>query len=119
MPKYEYNYENATEKRESQKLYGRLDIPHDDPSKHPEHLQQHAHLQVLQREALNGNERVVQEMLELISDSQLGDTIKMIQSTVKSVGREIDLSDAEQRHSDYSRQQYNRAMGITVPDENK
>ena len=117
MPKYEFNYENATEKRESQKLHGRLDIPHDDPSKHPEHLKQHAHLQVLQREALNGNERVVQEMLELISDSQLGDTIKMIHSTVKSVGREIDLSDAEQRHSDYSRQQYNHAMGITVPDE--
>ena len=116
MPKYEFNYENATEKRKSQELHGRLDIPHDDPSKHPEHLKQHAHLQVLQREALNGNERVVQEMLELISDSQLGDTIKMIQSTVKSVGREIDLSDAEQRHSDYSRQQYNHAMGITIED---
>ena len=29
--KYEYNYENATEKRASQEKYGRLDIPHDDP----------------------------------------------------------------------------------------
>ena len=116
MPKYEFNYENATEKRESQKLHGRLDIPHDDPSKHPEHLKQHEHLQILQREALNGNERVVQEMLEEVSDSQLGDTIKMIQSTVKSVGRKIDLHDAEKRHSDYSRQQYNHAMGITVND---
>ena len=55
-------------------------------------------------------------MLELVSDCQLGDTIKMIQSTVKSVGRKIDLHDAEKRHSDYSRQQYNRAMGITVND---
>ena len=55
MGNYEYNYENATEKRESQKRYGRLDIPHDDPSKHPEHLNQHEHLQILQREALNGN----------------------------------------------------------------
>ena len=116
MPKYEFNYENATEKRESQKLHGRLDIPHDDPSKHPEHQKQHEHLQILQREALNGNERVVQEMLELVSDSQLGDTIKMIQSTVKSVGRKIDFPDAEKRHSDYRRQQYNRAMGITVND---
>ena len=116
MPKYEFNYENATEKRESQKLHGRIDIPHDDPSKHPEHLKQHEHLQILQREALNGNERVVQEMLEEVSDSQLGDTIKMIHSTVKSVGRKIDLHDAEKRHSDYSRQQYNHAMGITIED---
>ena len=116
MPKYEFNYENATEKRESQKLHGRLDIPHDDPSKHPEHLKQHEHLQILQREALNGNERVVQEMLEEVSASQLGDTIQMIHSTVKSVGRKIDLHDAEKRHSDYSRQQYNHAMGITVND---
>ena len=34
---YEYNYENATEKRESQKRHGRIDIPHDDPENHPEH----------------------------------------------------------------------------------
>ena len=55
-------------------------------------------------------------MLEEVSDSQLGDMIKMIHSTVKSVGREIDLHDAEKRHSDYSRQQYNHAMGITIED---
>ena len=114
MGKYEYNYENATEKRESQKRHGRIDIPHDDPSKHPEHLKQHEHLQILQREALNGNERVVQEMLEEVSDSQLGDTIKMIHSTVKSMGREIDLHDAEKRYTNYSRQRYNHAMGITI-----
>ena len=114
MPKYEFNYENATEKRESQKLHGRIDIPHDDPSKHPEHLKQHEHLQILQREALNGNEEIVRQMLEEISDSQLGDTIKMIHSTVKSVGREIDLHDAEVRYTNYSRQRYNRAMGITI-----
>ena len=114
MPKYEFNYENATEKRKSQKLHGRIDIPHDDPSKHPEHLKQHEHLQILQREALNGNERVVQEMLEEVSDSQLGDTIKMIHSTVKSMGREIDLHDAEKRYTNYSRQRYNYAMGITI-----
>ena len=114
MGKYKYNYENATEKRASQKRHGRIAIPHDDPSKHPEHLKQHEHLQILQREALNGNERVVQEMLEEISDSQLGDTIQMIHSTVKSVGREIDLHDAEKRYTNYSRQRYNHAMGITI-----
>ena len=43
--KYEYNYENATEKRASQEKYGRIDIPHDAPEKHPEHLWQHNHLQ--------------------------------------------------------------------------
>ena len=114
MSKYKYNYENATEKRESQRLHGRIDIPHDDPSKHPEHLKQHEHLQILQREALNGNEEIVRQMLEEISDSQLGDTIQMIHSTVKSVGREIDLHDAEKRYTNYSRQRYNHAMGITI-----
>ena len=114
--KYEYNFENATEKRESQKRHGRIDIPHDDPSKHPEHLKQHEHLQILQREALNGNEEIVRQMLEEVSNSQLGDTIQMIHSTVKSVGREIDLSDAEERSSNYSRQRYNHAMGITIED---
>ena len=117
MSTYKYNYENATEKRKSQELHGRLDIPHDDPSKHPEHLKQHEHLQILQREALNGNERVVQEMLEEISDSQLGDTIQMIKATVKSVDREIDLHDAEVRYTNYSRQRYNHAMGITIDEE--
>ena len=114
MGKYKYNYENATEKRESQRLHGRIDIPHDDPANHPEHLKQHEHLQILQREALNGNEEIVRQMLEEISDSQLGDTIKMIHSTVKSVGREIDLHDAEKRYTNYSRQRYNHAMGITI-----
>ena len=114
MGKYKYNYENATEKRESQRLHGRIDIPHDDPANHPEHLRQHEHLQILQREALNGNEEIVRQMLEEISDSQLGDTIQMIHSTVKSVGREIDLHDAEKRYTNYSRQRYNHAMGITI-----
>ena len=71
MPKYEFNYENATEKRESQKLHGRIDIPHDDPSKHPEHLKQHEHLQILQREALNGNEEIVRQMLEEVTKKSL------------------------------------------------
>ena len=91
MVSYEYNYENATEKRAAQKKYGRLDIPHDDPTKHPEHLNQHEHLQILQREALNGNEEKVREMIEVLPNHQKEDTIKMIKASVKSVGRTINI----------------------------
>ena len=92
MSKYKYNYENATEKRESQKLHGRIDIPHDDPQKHPEHLNQHNHLQILQREALNGNVEKVKEMIAELPEHQRKDTIEMIIATVKSTGRTIELS---------------------------
>ena len=88
---YEYNYENATEKRKSQAKYGRLDIPHDSPENHPEHLKQHEHLQILQREALNGNVDKVKEMIEELPETQRGDTIEMVKRTVESVGRTIDL----------------------------
>ena len=91
MVRYEYNYENATEKRAAQKKYGRLDIPHDDPTKHPEHLNQHEHLQILQREALNGNEEKVKEMIEALPNHQKEDTIEMIKASVKSVGRTINI----------------------------
>lgn len=89
--KYEYNYENATEKRESQEKYGRIDIPYDSPEKHPEHLRQHEHLQILQREALNGNVDRVKEMIEELPETQRGDTIEMVKRTVESVGRTIDI----------------------------
>ena len=89
--KYEYDYENATEKRASQKKYGRLDIPYDDPSKHPEHLNQHEHLQILQREALNGNVTKVKEMIKELPKHQQKDMIEMIRATVNSVGRIIHI----------------------------
>ena len=92
MSKYKYNYENATEKRAAQEEYGRLDIPHDDPTKHPEHLNQHNHLQILQREALNGNVEKVKEMIAELPDHQRKDMIEMIRATVKSTGRTIELS---------------------------
>ena len=92
MSKYKFNFENATEKRESQKLHGRIDIPHDDPTKHPEHLNQHNHLQILQREALNGNVEKVKEMIAELPEHQRKDTIEMIVATVKSTGRTIELS---------------------------
>ena len=91
MSKYKYNYENATEKRAAQEEYGRLDIPHDDPQKHPEHLNQHNHLQILQREALNGNVEKVKEMIAELPEHQRKDTIEMIRATVKSTGRTIEL----------------------------
>ena len=89
--KYEYDYENATEKRASQKKYGRLDIPYDAPSKHPEHLNQHEHLQILQREALNGNVTKVKEMIKELPKHQQKDMIEMIRATVNSVGRIIHI----------------------------
>ena len=61
--KYKYNYENATEKRESQEKQGRLDIPHDDPSNHPQHLQEAQMLQEIQHEALYGEAKRVKELL--------------------------------------------------------
>ena len=91
MPKYEFNYENATEKRESQKLHGRIDIPHDDPSKHPEHLNQHEHLQILQREALNGNVERCKEMIAELLEHQKGDIIHMLEKSVAEHGRTINL----------------------------
>ena len=115
--KYEYNYENATEKRESQKRHGRIDIPHDDPSKHPEHLKQHEHLQILQREALNGNEKVVEQMItEDLPETQWADTIELLEKSVAEHGRTLDLSELKERVKSMSRDRYNKAMGITVPE---
>ena len=91
MKKYKYNYENATEKRESQKQDGRLDIPHDDPSKHPEHLQEHEMLQEIQREALYGKPERVKELLLIWPEYKQKDLKKMLIDSVAEHGREIDL----------------------------
>ena len=91
MNTYKYNYENATEKRESQKQDGRLDIPHDDPSKHPEHLQEHEMLQEIQREALYGKPERVKELLLIWPEYKQKDLKKMLIDSVAEHGREIDL----------------------------
>ena len=91
MKKYKYNYENATEKRESQKQDGRLDIPHDAPSKHPEHLQEHEMLQEIQREALYGKPERVKELLLTWPEYKQKDLKKMLIDSVAEHGREIDL----------------------------
>ena len=89
---YKYNFENATEKRKADKELGRIDIPDPDGQiKHPEHLWQHEHLQVLQREALNGNVKRCKEMIAELPDYQVDDTIEMLKRAVKEHGREIDL----------------------------
>ena len=91
MNTYKYNYENATEKRESQKQDGRLDIPHDDPSKHPEHLQEHEMLQEIQREALYGKPERVKELLLTWPEAKQKDLKKMLIDSVAEHGRELVL----------------------------
>ena len=89
---YKFNFENATEKRAADKKYGHILMPDPDgQEKHPEHLQQHEHLQILQREALNGNVTKVKEMINELPKHQQKDLIEMIKSTVNSVGRTISI----------------------------
>ena len=87
---HKYNFENATEKRVADKELGHIIMPHPDGQvKHPEHLWQHEHLQVLQREALNGNTKRVNEMFKEIPQHQKKDTIEMIERTLESFGKSI------------------------------
>ena len=91
MNTYKYNYENATEKRESQKQDGRLDIPHDDPSKHPEHLTEHEMLQEIQREALYGKPERVKELLLKFPESKREDLSTMLQKSAAEKGKILEL----------------------------
>ncbi len=87
-----YNYENATEKRQADREYGYVLIPDPDgQEKHPEHLQQHNHLQILQRYALNGDVTKCKLMIEELPDYQKEDTREMLRRAVREHGREIDL----------------------------
>ena len=86
---YKINFENSTE-RATVKEHMLLP-PNDGQVKHPEHLQQHEHLQILQREALNGNVNKVKEMINELPEHQKQDTIEMIRATVNSVGRTISI----------------------------
>ena len=93
MSTHKYNFENATEKREADKVYGHVLIPEPDGQvKHPEHLQQHEMLQVLQRHALNGNVEECKKMIAELPEHQRKDTIKMLEGAVAEHGRTIDLS---------------------------
>jgi len=89
---HKYNFENATEKRQADKELGHILIPYPDGQvKHPEHLQQHETLQVLQRHALNGNAEKCKEMIAELPEHQRKDTIKMLKVAVREHGREIEL----------------------------
>ena len=88
--KYKYNYENATEKRESQKVHGRMDdIPHDSPDKHTQHLQEHQMLQEIQHEALYGETRRVKELLLSLPESKREDLRKLLIDSVEEHGRTL------------------------------
>ena len=89
MKKYKYNYENATEKRESQEKHGRLDIPHDTPDNHPQHLQEHQMLQEIQHEALYGEVKKVQELLLKWPEYKREDLRKMLIGSVEEHGRTL------------------------------
>ena len=93
MSTHKYNFENATEKREADKVYGHVLIPEPDGQvKHPEHLQQHEMLQVLQRHALNGNVEECKKMIAKLPEHQRKDTIEMLEGAVAEHGRIIKLS---------------------------
>ena len=89
---HKYNYENATEKRAADKKFGYVLLPPcDGQIKHPEHLQQHETLQVLQRYALDGKADKCKEMIAKLPEYQRKDTIKMLKGAVREHGREIEL----------------------------
>ena len=93
MSIHKYNFENATEKRAADKELGHIVMPHPDgQEKHPEHLQQHEMLQVLQRYALNGNVEKCKEMIADLPEHQKKDTIEMLEGAVAEHGRTIKLS---------------------------
>ena len=79
---HKYNFENATEKRLADKELGHIVMPPcDGQVKHPEHLQQHEMLQVLQRHALNENWSVLRKMIAELPEHQRKDTINMLKKT--------------------------------------
>ena len=81
---HKYNFENATEKRQADKELGHILMPHPDGQvKHPEHLQQHEMLQVLQRESLKENWAVVRKMISELPEHQKKDTIEMLRRANK------------------------------------
>ena len=89
MSTYKYNYENATEKRESQDKHGRLDNPHDSPEKHPEHLHEHQLLQEIQHEALYGEAKRVTELLLKWPEYKREDLRKLLIDSVEERGRTL------------------------------
>ena len=81
MGKKTINFEIASE-RATLKKYMLLP-PNDGQWKHPEHLNEHELLQVLQRESLNENWPVVKEMLLAFPEGKRKDLVEMLRRTNK------------------------------------
>ena len=77
---HKINYEVASE-RATVKEHMLLP-PNDGQWKHPEHLQQHEMLQVLQREAISGNWPVVKKTISELPEHQKKDTIEMLKRSM-------------------------------------
>ncbi len=79
---HKYNFENATEKEQANNEFGYITIPDCDGQwKHPEHLQQHEMLQILQRHSMNEEWGTVKSMIKALPEHQKKDTINMLKKT--------------------------------------
>ena len=89
---HKYNFENATEKRQADKDLGHVLMPPNDGQvKHPEHLNEHEMLQVLQRHALNGDVEKTKEWILKFPEGKRKDLKEMMIGAVAEHGREIEL----------------------------
>ena len=85
---HKYNFENATEKSTADKEFGYITIPEcDGQVKHPEHLQQHEMLQILQRHALSEEWGTVKRMIKELPEHQKKDTIVLLKRTNNDLGK--------------------------------
>ena len=76
---HKYNFENATEKRMADKIMGHVLMPPPDGQiKHPEHLNEHEMLQILQRESLNRNWPAVKKMRLEFPEGKRKDLVEML-----------------------------------------
>ena len=102
---HKYNFENATEKRQADKELGHIVSPYPvGQTKHPEHLQQHEMLQVLQRESLKENWPIVRKMIAELPEHQRKDTIEMLKRTNNDplIGKNFPDEDWFQKRADES-----------------
>ena len=108
---HKYNFENATEKRQADKELGHITVPTPDGQvKHPEHLQQHETLQVLQRHALNENWSVLRKMILELPEHQRKDTIEMLRRTNNDplIGKDFPDEHWFQKRADENERNYGR-----------
>ena len=78
---HKINFEVASERAKIKEHM--LLPPNDGQRKHPEHLNEHEMLQILQRESLNGNWSVVKKMLLEFPEGKRKDLIEMLRRANK------------------------------------